>query len=69
MKQDIDFQKILRHISSELSNIPYDNGDISDLGNEVGIAIGTILSDISEEEINDFVSGVRHGISLMNGTH
>lgn len=69
MKQDIDFQKILRHISSELSNIPYDNGDISDLGNEVGIAIGTILSDISEEEINDFVIGVRHGISLMNGTH
>ena len=69
MKQDIDFQKILRHISSELSNIPYDNGDISDLGNEVGIAIGTILSDISEEEINDFVIGVRHGISLINGTH
>lgn len=69
MRQDIDFQKTLRHITSELSNLPYDNGDISDIGNEVGIAIGTIIPDISEEEINDFVSGVRHGISLINGTH
>ena len=69
MRQDIDFQKILRNIIYELSNLPYDKGDISDIGNEVGIAIGTILSDISEEEINDFVSGVRHGISLINGTY
>lgn len=69
MRQDIDFQKTLKHIISELSNLPYDKGDISDIGNEVGIAIGTIISDISEEEINDFVSGVRHGISLINGTH
>ena len=69
MEQDIDFQKTLRHISSKLSNIPYDNGDISDIGNEIGIALGTILSDISEGEINDFISGLRHGISLMNGTH
>jgi hypothetical protein len=69
MRQDIDFQRTLKHIISELSNLPYDNGDISDIGNEVGIAIGTIISDISEEEINDFVSGVRHGISLINGTY
>ena len=69
MRQNIDFQRTLKHIISELSNLPYDNGDISDIGNEVGIAIGTIISDISEEEINDFVSGVRHGISLINGTY
>ena len=40
-----------------------DSGDLSDLGNEIGIVIG------NEKNINEFISGLKHGISLSNGTH
>lgn len=44
-------------------------GDISDLGNEIGYAVGNIIKDITEVEMNDFIHGIRHGISLTNDTH
>lgn len=69
MEREIDFKKTISDICIKLPAIPYDNGDISDIGNEVGIAVGSILSNFSEEEINDFISGFRHGVSLTNGTH
>jgi hypothetical protein len=50
-----------------LENINYPNGDISDIGNEIGIALGQYLS--TEEQLNDFIAGLKHGISLTNGTH
>ncbi len=69
MEQETDFQRTLKLITSKLDNVPYNNGDISDIGNEIGIAVGAILENISEEEINNFISGFRHGVSLTNGTH
>ena len=69
MEQETDFQEILKLITLKLNNVSYNNGDISDIGNEVGLAIGSILENITEEEINDFISGFRHGVSLTNGTH
>jgi len=69
MEQEIDFQRTLKLITSKLDNVSYNNGDISDIGNEIGIAVGAILENISEEEINNFISGFRHGVSLTNGTH
>jgi hypothetical protein len=69
MEQEIDFQRTLKFITSKLDSVPYNNGDISDIGNEIGIAVGAILENISEEEINNFISGFRHGVSLTNGTH
>jgi len=69
MEQETDFQRTLKLITSKLDNVPYNNGDISDIGNEIGIAVGSILENISEEEINNFISGFRHGVSLTNGTH
>jgi hypothetical protein len=50
-----------------LGNVSYRNGDISDVGNEIGVTIGEYLS--TEEKLNDFISGLKHGISLKNGTH
>jgi 2-keto-4-pentenoate hydratase/2-oxohepta-3-ene-1,7-dioic acid hydratase in catechol pathway len=44
-------------------------GDISDLGNEIGIMVGHAYKDMTEEDINDFIAGFRHGVSLTNGTH
>ena len=69
MKREINFRKTILGISTKLPGIPYDNGDISDIGNEIGIAIGSFIEDMTEEEIDDFISGFRHGVSLTNGTH
>tara|TARA_R110000868_G_scaffold393417_2_gene664429 strand:+ start:7872 stop:8090 length:219 start_codon:yes stop_codon:yes gene_type:complete len=44
-------------------------GDISDLGNEIGIVVGSAFKDMSDEDITDFIHGFRHGVSLTNGTH
>jgi hypothetical protein len=44
-------------------------GDISDLGNEIGRMTGSVYQNMTEEEIIDFISGFRHGVSLTNGTH
>jgi 2-keto-4-pentenoate hydratase/2-oxohepta-3-ene-1,7-dioic acid hydratase in catechol pathway len=44
-------------------------GDISDLGNEIGVTVGHTYKDMTEEEIKDFITGFRHGVSLTNGTH
>jgi hypothetical protein len=44
-------------------------GDISDFGNEVGYALGKTIENMSNTQIRDFISGLRHGISLTNGTH
>jgi 2-keto-4-pentenoate hydratase/2-oxohepta-3-ene-1,7-dioic acid hydratase in catechol pathway len=44
-------------------------GDISDLGNEIGVTVGHAYKDMTEEEIKDFITGFRHGVSLTNGTH
>jgi hypothetical protein len=62
-----NFQHILKQISESLSKVPYDNGDLSDVGNEVGIVLGNYIT--TEQEFKDFVSGLRHGISLTNGEH
>ena len=35
------FKKVCLEISERLSNLPYDDGDGSDIGNEVGIIIQT----------------------------
>lgn len=53
-------------IIKQLSSIQYEVGDVSDLGNEIGIAIGTQLSG---ENLQAFILGLRHGISLIDGTH
>jgi len=62
-----NFIHILNRIKTQLEKVNYDNGDISDVGNEIGIALGQYLS--TNEELNDFITGLKHGISLTNGTH
>jgi hypothetical protein len=42
-------------------------GDMSDFGNEVGIVVGQFFK--SKEDIEDFITGLRHGVSLADGTH
>ena len=44
-------------------------GDLSDLGNTIGIAIAEYISDKPGFEKEDFIEGIKHGISLKDGTH
>jgi hypothetical protein len=62
-----NFAYVIYRIKTQLEKVNYDNGDMSDVGNEIGIALGQYLS--TEEELNDFIAGLKHGISLTNGTH
>ena len=70
---DREFNKTkLNYIANTLkeavNRIEY-TGDMSDLGNEIGITVGHAYENMTEENINDFIFGFRHGISLTNGTH
>ena len=43
--------------------------DLGDIGNEIGIAISKHFSEESGFNKNSFIAGIRHGISLTDGTH
>jgi len=64
-----DFKDILLDISDKLTHVKY-KGDLSDIGNEIGIAIAKYI-DKTKSGFNqdDFISGIKHGISLVDGTH
>ena len=62
-----NFQHIIKQIKEHMENVSYENGDLSDVGNEIGIVLGNYVE--SEQDFKDLVQGIRHGISLTNGTH
>lgn len=65
-------QEVLQKVATELNNrkIPSNYvGDISDLGNEIAYAVGNVVTNMTERETEDFIHGIRHGISLTNETH
>lgn len=54
----------------EVSDLRMDyEGDLSDCGNEIGLVVGKKYPNLSNDEIEDFIIGIRHGISLTNDTH
>jgi hypothetical protein len=65
-KEDLSY--IGNGCKEQSQRISYD-GDISDLGNELGIIIGYRYKDINGDDIESLINGIRHGISLTNGTH
>ena len=62
-----NFNHILSELIKHLENVPYENGDLSDVGNEIGIVLGNYIE--NEQEFKELITGIRHGISLTNGTH
>lgn len=65
--EEIDFKEVLFEIAERLSKVTNNVIDISDVGNEIGIAVGKYMQ--NEEDKRDFHSGLDHGISLIDGTH
>ena len=62
--------EILTRINSILShtNITY-QGDLSDVGNEIGYAVSQVFENMTQEQIDAFITGFKHGVSLTNDTH
>jgi hypothetical protein len=64
-----NFNKIKTEIKAQLDKAEY-AGDLSDIGNEIGIVIGNHLSVWKTGyNFDDFINGVKHGISLSDKTH
>jgi hypothetical protein len=55
---------ICNEISNTLTNLPYDTGDLSDIGNEIGIIIGKHLSKEMGFDLESFQAGIKHGLDL-----
>lgn len=70
---NVDIQYVLNDIKERIPKITLKQGNFADLGNEIGYIIGSIFeydgTPMVEEEINDFIIGFQHGVSLTNGTH
>ena len=62
------FKEVLDKLSDRLSNIPY-KGDLSDVGNEIGCIIAKYFDKANYDDLDSFISGLRHGVSLVDGTH
>lgn len=63
------FESIKDEIISNLKEMKY-SGDLSDIGNEIGIVIGKYINNKDMGyNLDNFNHGVKHGISLANGTH
>lgn len=60
-------KKIAENINEMSEDINY-QGDISDIGNEIGYSVGKVLN-INVNDTEDFIRGIRHGISLTNEIH
>ncbi len=59
--------KLIEKLKIFLDNIEYKYLSVGDLGNEIGYFIADHLTD--EETKEDFIHGIRHGISLKDDTH
>ena len=62
-----EFTQILNQLCEHLESVRYEDGDLSDVGNEIGIVLGRYID--KEQDLKDFIQGLRHGISLTNGEH
>jgi len=64
-----EFKKAKKEIAKALTSISYE-GDCSDIGNEIGIIIGKYIDENKMGwELDAFISGIKHGISIADGTH
>jgi hypothetical protein len=61
-----DFNKIKEEIILQLKTVKY-TGDLCDIANEIGFVIGNYID--QNNTLDDFIHGLKHGISLINGTH
>jgi len=62
-----NFETLKMDLIKNLSDIKYKGGDIGDIGNEIGYVIAKYFDE--NNGLDEFLMGLRHGISLTDGTH
>lgn len=62
------FKEALLELSNKLSKIAY-NGDLSDIGNDVGFIIAKYFDKANHDDLDNFITGLKHGVSLVDGTY
>jgi hypothetical protein len=62
-----DFGIVLYELSEHLSKTERIVYDIGDVGNEIGLGIGKFIKNKNDKR--EFIMGIEHGISLIDGTH
>lgn len=62
---------IIGDLAESLKYSKLQNGcDLSDIGNEIGLAIGKYIEkDKLGYEIESLIAGIKHGVNLVDGTH
>lgn len=58
-------ENFIEGLKKEQGEITY-IGDLSDFGNEVGIILGKVYPNMTEQEMNEFIIGLRHGITFSS---
>ena len=65
-----NFKEVLKDLTNHLNEVPYNYGDLSDIGNEIGLVIGKHIKDeIIGFDKESFFMGLNHGFSITDGTH
>ena len=61
-----------KYISNEITFYDLEpwtiSSNIGDIGNDIGIAVGKHIVRLGIDK-NEFIQGIKHGISLTDGTH
>lgn len=65
---NIKYHKVCEAIIKGLEHRTFGE-DLSDLGNDIGMMVAEHLSDDDGFEKDDFIAGIEHGISTVDGTH
>ena len=63
-----NLKNIINSLVHDLENMPV-MCDIGDIGNTIGIIIGKNIIDKPGYDKESFMSGLKHGFSLIDGTH
>ena len=58
------FPVIANDIATTFGNLPYDRGDLADIGNEIGIIVGKYVNTEMGFDLQSFIAGVHHGFDL-----
>jgi len=66
VQNNIDLLKINQEIINELQNYKL-QGDLIDLGDKIGRVIAKYFDE--NNNVDDFLTGLKHGISVIDGTH
>lgn len=60
------FNEVKNAIISKLSNLEYTDGDLGDIGNEIGFVLGKYITKDEAYTKEQFINGLEHGLDLIN---